>query len=653
MLLFCAGLHALGGCAEPTRMRDGREVARAAAADADLRDARDAAEGGRDEVARRILERFLAESPDGRRADEARFLLANVYLRGGDAERAAGTWRQLVERAPLSRLAPEAGLRAAEVYRDLGDPAAGRRLLAGVDLRRAPASLRGSILHTLADLNRASGDFSGAVVALAGAREYESGSIDAELSELIEERLRDSELEAVLQQLPRGDVSVRVTLELARRRIAQGEYASAVALLDPLETLEETEHDARGRLLDRARRGATSVIYPLGLEVPLSGRFAAYGQSVLRGVTLGLDLFGEPAGDFRLVIRDTTSEASGAGEATRGLIQEGVRAIIGPLGSSPAMEAAPIAGEAGVPMLALTVRSDLPYAGSGIFRTGVASMQQVRTLVEFAMEALEAQRFAVLYPDDAYGSEYKNLLWEEVERRGGEIVGSESYDPAAVDLQDSIRKLVGLYHLTPDERRRVKRREELARRRDEHREELASPEFADLPPYVDFDALFIPEAAAKVGLILPQLRYYDVTDVILLGSSDWNDPKLLELAPREAEGAIFVSAFNAASEDDRVQEFVAAYRAAYGDAPDEYAAQGYETASLIRSLVREGRAPTARELADALHLFPSGPSTFRPIAGLEGFDASGAAIRDLSILTVHRREICEYEADASALMGRE
>jgi len=116
MLLCCAVLNAFGGCAEPTtRIRDGRAVARAeaaaAAADRDLRAARDAAQSGGDEAARRILERFLGEFADCRRADEAAFLLAEIYLRGGDAERAARTWRELIERAPLSRLAAGASLR--------------------------------------------------------------------------------------------------------------------------------------------------------------------------------------------------------------------------------------------------------------------------------------------------------------------------------------------------------------------------------------------------------------------------------------------------------------------------------------------------------------------------------------------------------------
>jgi branched-chain amino acid transport system substrate-binding protein len=645
-------LLALVSCAPPSVIRGGRAIPQAEAVDADLRAAKTAFDAGRDEEARKRLEGFLQEFPDSRRSDEARFLLAELYLRGGDAERAAQAWRQLVERTPLSRLAPEARLRAAKVYRDLGQPDAGRRMLAGVDLRRAPEPLRAELQRTLADLSRASGDFPAAVIALSFSREYAPddrarAEIDLELADLIQERLRDPELETVLPRVATGPVYHRVALELARRRIDRGELQSAVALIGDLPgALEDPEARLRQNLLDRAARGAQIDAYPLGLAVPLSGAYAPFGRSVLRGVTLALDLFSDTPGRYRLVVRDTAGDPVKAEAATRQLIQEGVRGIIGPMRSVSSAAAAPIAAQSGIPMLALAVRPDLPYLGSGIFRLGVTSQEQVNALVGFAMDALEAQRFAVLYPKDAYGIEYKNLFWEEVEKRGGRMVGIEGYDPASVDIQAEIKKLVGLFYVTPDEAARIDKRDRLSRQREKNRAELASPELSDLPPYVDFDALFIPDAAGKVGVILPQLRYFDVADVTLLGTSDWNDPKLVELAAQEAEDAIFVDAFSAGNEDPLVQEFVGAYYAAYGEPPDAYAAQGYEAASLVRSLIaRRAGAPSSAELTNELRGFAQRMPDFRAVAGLKSFDAVGGADRDLAILTVKRRQIRGYDRD--------
>jgi ABC-type branched-subunit amino acid transport system substrate-binding protein len=491
------------------------------------------------------------------------------------------------------------------------------------------------------------------VVALSYTREYARderarGEIDLELAELIQERLRDAELEGVLPRVAPGPIYARVALELARRRIDRGEFEAATALIDDLPTaLDEPQARLRQSLLERAARGAeVDAAYPLGLAVPLSGAYAPFGRSVLRGVALALELFGETPGRYRVVVRDTSGDPVKAEAATRQLIQEGVRGIIGPMRSVSSAAAAPIAAQSGIPMLALAVRPDLPYLGSGIFRLGVTSQEQVSALVGFAMDALEAQRFAVLYPKDAYGTEYKNLFWDEVERRGGRMVGIEGYDPASVDIQTEIKKLVGLHYVTPDEAARIEKRDRLSRRREQNRVELASPELTDLPPYVDFDALFIPDAAGKVGVILPQLRFYDVADVTLLGTSDWDDPKLVELAPQEAEDAVFVDAFSAGNEDPFVQEFVAAYYAAYGEPPDAYAAQGYEAAALVRALVsRHARAPSSAELTEEIRLFAQRVPEFRAVAGLRSFDAVGGSIRDLALLTVKRRQIRGYDRD--------
>ena len=51
------------------------------------------------------------------------------------------------------------------------------------------------------------------------------------------------------------------------------------------------------------------------------------------------------------------------------------------------------------------------------------------------------------------------------------------------------------------------------------------------------EAYLVADVAERVALILPQLSFYDIQDVILLGPDDWNDPRLVEIAGRDARGA--------------------------------------------------------------------------------------------------------------------
>jgi len=646
-----------GACVNPSVMRDGRAVPLDQAIDADLRQAQRAISDGRQDDARRILERFLDELGSSSRSDEARILLAEIYLQQGEAEQAAQLLRRAAERAPLSARALEARLRAARVYRDLGEPETALRLLQGGNIRRLPVGLRVAYHRTVADLSREVGDFSNAVLALGYARSAEDSEqaqaqIDLEVAELIEERLRDEELAELVPKLPRGRVYLRSVFELARRQIARGDTQLARETLAQLpQDLGEFDLAIVRGLLERADRAAAFDTFPIGVEVPLSGPYADFGRSVLRGVSLGLSLFDEQPGRFRLMVRDTRGEPQRAVQATRDLAQEGARLILGPMRSVEAAASAPYAQDARVPLLALAARPDLPFLGSYIFRMGVTASEQVDALVGFSMEALEAQRFAILYPRDDYGKSFKNLFWDEVERRGGRVVAAESYEPGAVDIQTEVKKLVGLYYLTDSERERIRRRDRLERRREQHEEELRSPELSDLPPYIDFDALFIPDAAAQVGVVLPQLRFYDVADVTLLGPSEWNDPKLVELAANEAEGAVFVDTFDPRSQDPRVQDFIARYFAAYGEAPDAYAAEAFDAAVLLTRLIERGaRSPS--ELARNLMGFAQDIPDYRGVAGLIGFDEVGGSRRELSLLTVRRRKIQTFVPGAPVAQRR-
>ncbi len=139
--LLCLAL-VLGACAQPQVLRDGVLMPYERAADADLLAAREHIAAGRPEQALPVLEGLVVELPSSRRADEALFLLGEVHAELDHSERAVLAWRRLLERHPRSRLAAETRLRAARLYRDLGRPEVGRRILAEARFQRADDQLR-------------------------------------------------------------------------------------------------------------------------------------------------------------------------------------------------------------------------------------------------------------------------------------------------------------------------------------------------------------------------------------------------------------------------------------------------------------------------------------------------------------------------------
>jgi ABC-type branched-subunit amino acid transport system substrate-binding protein len=176
----------------------------------------------------------------------------------------------------------------------------------------------------------------------------------------------------------------------------------------------------------------------------------------------------------------------------------------------------------------------------------------------------------------------------------------------------------------------VKERDKLRRNAVANAARLAAPELSGLPPYVDFDAIFIPDDAGSVGLILPQLRFFDVRDVVYLGGSGWNDPALPKIAAREATRAVFTDEFFAGSTRPEVAEFVRRFAATYGGPPDAYAAEGFDAAAVLRGALADGGSADGVALRERLLAL----AAITGVTGLDSFDASGGARKSLEFLTV-------------------
>jgi ABC-type branched-subunit amino acid transport system substrate-binding protein len=278
--------------------------------------------------------------------------------------------------------------------------------------------------------------------------------------------------------------------------------------------------------------------------------------------------------------------------------------VIGPVFSQESLAAADAAEAEGVPLVALSTRQDLPVERANAFRTRTTPQDEVGTLVRHAFEQLGAERFAVLYPETRYGRGMRKIYWEEVVAHGGRMVAASSYDPDAVDFSSAIRDMIGYRFLTSWERKALAERDDILRATRRLPPEQATllreaaysilgPEGDPLPPIVDFDVLFIPDAADKVALIAPGLAFHEISDVTLLGSSDWLDEELLRVAWRHVRGALISSPFHPSSDLPFVEDFVEGYRQTFGAEPEVYAAEAWDATNLVLVQLAAGRLDRA------------------------------------------------------------
>lgn len=582
--------------------------------DAALLLARLAREADDSAAARRWLRFAVERHPDGDRNDEARLRLARLELERGDPDAA----RDLLVRARFSRLDPRQRLEAFRILADSGRDGAERlRWLAAV--RQATVEIQGpeapAVEHVdreidvLAaslpadDLDRAAGLLAPRVPAGRLRLRLAERALDA--GDLSEAR-RQLERAERLEVSPRyGEAQARLAMRLELREQLAGEGELLPGFAQVAELPPPRTDGARGTL---------------GVVLPLSGPFAEFGRSVLHGVLLAADVFEPPGGGgdraapsdaaggppsearVRVLVRDSAGRPERAAAAVRELATRAeVSAVVGPLLSGESEAAASAAEEAGIPLLTLTTRSEVAAERPWVFRLRTSPADEVRRLVEHAWDRLDARRFAVLYPDDPYGRGMRDRFFEAVRERGGAVVGLAGYDPDATDFAEPIRRLIGYAFLTPGERRALREREEALRRArrlpdDEAartREVLyriAGPEGEPLPPVVDFDVLFVPDAHDNVVLVAPQLAFHEVGGVRLLGTADWLHPDLLRIARDHVRGAVIAAPFWEEADFPFVSGFVERFVATFGASPDVFAAHGFDAANLVFVQLAAGRA---------------------------------------------------------------
>ena len=410
----------------------------------------------------------------------------------------------------------------------------------------------------------------------------------------------------------------------------------------------------------------------IGCLLPMTGKYEKFGHQALEGIEFALARFSRQRGvsSIRILVKDTASDPLIAQQGLSELAASNVSAVIGPIATA---EYTSIQAQAlRIPMVTLTQKSGITEAGDYIFRNFLTPRMQIKALVDYAAKTLEAKKFAILYPNESYGDVYMNLFWDEVMASGGKVVGIEAYDPEKTDFADPIKKLVGLYYaipedlveepsLTPlvyiesefpdaqnmepdvsdilmnydtgnwqDELVESIRVSQLAAAR--KIEEKEGPE-----PIIDFDAVFIPDSPNKAGLIIPQLVYYDVNDVVLLGTNLWHSDKLIDMAKYHIQGAILPEGFFEQSTTEHVHQFVAGFKNTYGNTPGFIEAVSYDTAWILFGLVSRPdicfRAQLKREL---LTMAP-----FEGVTGKTFFDLNGEAVKDIYLLNVSGRRFKE------------
>lgn len=571
--------------------------------------------------AQAVLLDYLAGQPESADEPEAALVLARIYHQRGSYDQAL----HYLQRIPKELRGNETTLLEGMALIRSGRSDEGLLLLSGLAEKHLSRNEQAQRLAALATGHLERQNWLQALYFIhaylpLGVDQAQTDELLLRTGEVVTDQLSAAQLAEAAFMFQGSAVGQAAGLQLALRNWRAGDLVAArrqvEAVLQQPDAFPGREEAVK--LRDRLS-GAPVRSRVLGVILPLSGRYAAFGKAVQRGMELALEQFGSAEYPVQLLFRDSAGDAQRGARAVSELANaEQVLAVLGPLTGSVAEAAAARAQLERLPLLTLSQRDGLAETGPYVFRCSLTSALQARALAHYAIEEQGLRTFAILAPDNRLGRQMSSRFTAEIEQRGGRIVAARRY---AADATDFRRQILLIKGENPDAPQKP----------------AESPETPEDEEELPFEALFIPDYAERVGLIAPQLAYYGVRDVALLGINGWNDPELLRLANGYVEGAVFTDGFFRYSPYPFVESFVNSYFERYGEEPTILEAQGYDAAGILLAHLARGEDLSREQLRQALSRLQNYPG----VAGATSFDAQGDAQKVLFLLQVQSGNIVQ------------
>lgn len=297
----------------------------------------------------------------------------------------------------------------------------------------------------------------------------------------------------------------------------------------------------------------------IGFFAPITGPAAADGMSAKNAVEIGLKQVNDGGGikgkKVDLIIYDDRLKAEEAVAIANKLIEKDkVVGVVSGSYSGPTRVVAPIFQKAGLPMVAgYAVHPDVTWdpntkkPNDFIFRNGFLGEVEGAAAAEFAVKDLKAKRMSIIFMDNDFGRSISAGFAAHAEKLGAKILTKQMYKfPGEKDFRPFLTTI------------------------------------KEGNPDVIFAAGYYNEAAS----IVRQAKELGIKSQIL-GEEGFDSPKFIEIAGDAAEGVIIAT--NLDRDDPRpvVQNFLKAYREAYGHDADMVGASSYDAFMILVSAIKK------------------------------------------------------------------
>lgn len=331
--------------------------------------------------------------------------------------------------------------------------------------------------------------------------------------------------------------------------------------------------------INRKFKPPVKSISPLkiALLLPTSGEYAEIGQHLLRSAQLAL--FDSNNKNMLLYPLDTKGSPEGAQLAIKKAIEQGVDITIGPLLSSSVDAVTPFAtGD----MIMFPFSSNIKVASNKVFLNSFNPQEQARTIAKKAVD-LRRKSFAALIPNTPYGQMVFQTFQNEIRSLTGKEIKYAFYDPEKIDISPQLDMITNMEETTNIYNKEIKALEKEFKAigsamDDDKLARLEEMRKSKPQPVIDFDALFIPSNGEDLPLIASQLAFFDIDakDVLLLGTSTWNNQDVLKNRGEYLKNSIFP-----ALPEEGIHDFEKTYFNSYGKTPHPFSTFAYDSIQLL------------------------------------------------------------------------
>ncbi|MCI3205792.1 MULTISPECIES: ABC transporter substrate-binding protein [Pandoraea] len=343
----------------------------------------------------------------------------------------------------------------------------------------------------------------------------------------------------------------------------------------------------------------------IGVAEALSGGAAQYGAAIKNGFQLAADEINQAGGvngnKLVLQIEDEQGKKEEAINVFKKLIfQDKVLMVFGPTLSNSAQAADPIAQAGKTVAFGTSNTADgITSIGDYIFRNSVTEADVLPETIKVAAKHTGIKKVAVLYGnDDVFTKSGYDNFKKALEDLKIPTTTTETFAKGDVDFKAQLTKI-----------------------------KATNP-----------DAIVLSALIAEGAPIMVQARQLGI-NVPFIGGNGMNSVKIFDLAKGSSDGLWVGSPWSIENNTPANTKFIAAYKAKYNVAPDQFAAQSYDAmyiaADALKNVKVSGNLEADRKaLRDALpkvtHEGATGKFAFRQAMGKNGkpagYDAQQAPI---------------------------